>query len=503
MQITIAAKTDVGVVRTNNEDNFQVAADLASGKMQWVNNGVVDLGPKGALLVVADGMGGMNAGEVASELAIQTVKELFAPERLTPAVMKDRFSIEKYMNDAIVAADARIKCEGRENPETKGMGTTIVIGWLLDGKLYLSWCGDSRAYIYNPAAGLHQISKDHSYVQNLVDKGAITREDAFDYPDSNIITRCLSDSTSKAVPESLLHPYQLCDGDIIMLCTDGLSGMLRDREMEATIRANEDDMSRLADILIQEACDAEGSDNITICLCKILKGGATCDPKVFDEYEKRLNGNVPKTLKTHITTITEPKNRTWLFLGIGILAVVAILLVLWVFWLRAEPTIQTAEEESDSTAIQMAEQTPSDAGEQQTLTDIDGKPMPEGEGIKLQQGAGAGVAGSIRSILPQEGETSEGSSQGGGNEGGSDELTPVNAAGSGQAAGNGSEDDGLTTIKKPAKKPETQDYEVKSGENFSKIATKFHTTVQVLQELNPGIDPSKLQPGQKIKVPKS
>ena len=236
----MAAKTDVGLVRDNNEDNFQVAADLVSGTMRWVNNEVCSLGEKGALLVVADGMGGMNAGEVASGLAIETVKEYFAPQNITAEVMKNRFSIEKFMNSAIIAADERIKQEGKEHPESRGMGTTIVIAWILEGKLYVSWCGDSRAYIYNPQAGLHQITKDHSYVQSLVDKGAISREDAFDFPDSNIITRSLGDSGNKAKPESLFKPYELCDQDIVLLCTDGLCGMIRDNEIEHEQELTED-----------------------------------------------------------------------------------------------------------------------------------------------------------------------------------------------------------------------------------------------------------------------
>ena len=288
----MAAKTDVGLVRDNNEDNFQVAADLASGTMRWVNNEVCSLGEKGALLVVADGMGGMNAGEVASGLAIETVKEYFAPQNITAEVMKNRFSIEKFMNSAIIAADERIKQEGKEHPESRGMGTTIVIAWILEGKLYVSWCGDSRAYIYNPQAGLHQITKDHSYVQSLVDKGAISREDAFDFPDSNIITRSLGDSGNKAKPESLFKPYELCDQDIVLLCTDGLCGMIRDDEIEHVLRNNEHDMNSCVDGLIQAACDAEGSDNITVCLCQILQGGNVCNPDVFAETEALLNGPV-------------------------------------------------------------------------------------------------------------------------------------------------------------------------------------------------------------------
>lgn len=310
--LRIAAKTDVGLARQNNEDNFQASADLSTTPMSWVNNKSFNLGEKGTLLVVADGMGGMNAGEVASAIAIETVRDSFVPERLTPEVTGSRFTIEKFMNNVIVEADQRIKAEGRSNPESRGMGTTIVIAWLIDGMLYVSWCGDSRAYVYNPMAGLHQISKDHSYVQQLVDKGSISPEDAFDYPESNIITRCLSDATQKARPESLLHPYQLCNGDIVMLCTDGLSGMLRDPEMEAIIRNTEQDMDVMTDALIRGACDASGSDNITLCVAQIMQGAAECNPAVFEEYDRRLAGperKKPVAAPTGANASFEPQGR--------------------------------------------------------------------------------------------------------------------------------------------------------------------------------------------------
>lgn len=313
IKFRVAAKTDVGLVRQNNEDNFQTSSDLSVEPMRWVNNEICSLGEKGALLVVADGMGGMNAGEVASKLAIETVRDAFSPQNLTNEVMNNRFSIEKFMNSVIIEADKRIKLEAKSHPESSGMGTTIVIGWLLGEKLYVSWCGDSRAYIYNPQVGLHQITKDHSYVQSLVDKGAISKEDAFDYPESNIITRCLSDSPTKAKPESLLQPYDVCNNDIIMLCTDGLSGMIRDNEIEGILRKNEHDMDLCSDILIQAACDAEGSDNITICMCQILQGAGVCNPKIFEAFDKRLAG--PSQNSEKITDIISTRitgnGRSW------------------------------------------------------------------------------------------------------------------------------------------------------------------------------------------------
>lgn len=348
VKFRIAAKTDVGNVRQNNEDNFQASADLNEYPMRWVNNEICSLGEKGALLVVADGMGGMNAGEVASEIAIETVKEYFHPQNITDDVMKTRYSIEKFMNSSIEEADARIKKEAKQNPESKGMGTTIVIGWILNDKLYVSWCGDSRAYVYNPNAGLHQISKDHSYVQTLVDKGAIDKEDAFDYPESNIITKCLCDSSTKAKPESLLSPYEICNDDIIILCTDGLSGMIRDNEIENVIRNNEHDMDSCTDSLIKAACDAEGSDNITICVAQILQGAKDCDPLSFENYDRRLAGPTKKSEGKKENTSTPDPNLIYkkLFIVQSILILVA--LIAFSIWKFSSKEKKKSTEENDS-----------------------------------------------------------------------------------------------------------------------------------------------------------
>lgn len=289
----MAAKTDVGLERTNNEDNFQVSSNLDESPMRWVNNQEYSLGNKGALLVVADGMGGMNAGEVASEIAINTVREMFSPEKITDEVVKSRFTIEKFMKEVIVEADKRIKTFAKENPESRSMGTTIVIAWLFDGYLYVSWCGDSRAYIYNANTGLFQITKDHSYVQQLVEAGKISKEDAFDFPDSNIITRSLSDATPKANPDCLLMPQKLCNGDIILLCSDGLNGMIRDGKIEAIIAQHQGDMTECVDELIRAALEAAGADNCTVALCQIISGGGQSEIGRIPKYSITKNDIEP------------------------------------------------------------------------------------------------------------------------------------------------------------------------------------------------------------------
>ncbi|MBO4586230.1 MAG: serine/threonine-protein phosphatase [Bacteroidales bacterium] len=288
-----AAKTDVGLVRTNNEDNLCAISNLDVQGSTWINNDVCQLGSKGALLVVADGMGGMNAGEVASEIAVSVVKERFTHE-VNDEVLKSDESIVRFMNDTIVQADDTIKKEGKQRPEAKGMGTTIVIAWLYDSKLYVSWCGDSRAYIFNPNSGLFQISKDHSYVQELVDKGVVKPEDAFDFPESNVITRCLSHSSMKAEPDNLAEPYRVSEGDIVMLCTDGLSGMIRDYEIASVMAAHTDNMTECVDALIEAAKVAAGADNVTVCLCQVLA------------IRKPINRTDTAEINLASATLTEP-----------------------------------------------------------------------------------------------------------------------------------------------------------------------------------------------------
>lgn len=487
IKFRLAAKTDVGVIRTNNEDNFQVVTDLSSGQMRWVNNEICSLGDKGALLVVADGMGGMNAGEVASELAIETVREYFTIENLTPEITKNRFSIEKYMNDAIIAADARIKREAKEHPETKGMGTTIVIGWVLDGKLYLSWCGDSRAYIYNPVAGLHQVTKDHSYVQSLVDKGAITREDAFDYPDSNIITRSLSDGPTKARPESLLKPYDLCDNDIILLCTDGLSGMIRDKEMETIIRNNEHNMDTLVDDLIHAACEAEGSDNITICLCQILQGGAICNPDIFEESENRLNGKRNTATRPIINENEENQYQTrkkMFFISITCLVLVCIGFGVWYFTgdIKSSknhlnnPSITDSmgikEEKTDATTDKESHPTSSEDTIDTSETTQDKKNQK-----KIKE-----VLSSLNKEIPPTEEEKEK---------GEDVITRV-----------GDLNETQTKAKEeqtPKKVEKNQIYKVVEKDTYYSLARKFHTSEEMLKKLNGN---KALKTGEVILVPK-
>ena len=267
VKIKVAAGTDVGLVRNNNEDNFIVSSNLADS--DWLipqTDKSVGLGELGALLVVADGMGGANAGEVASAIAIDTIQDLFSPEHIEAALANDK-TMQDFMKEVVQQADLNIIGHSHNNAATQGMGTTIVSAWLHNDKAYICWCGDSRCYVLNRQRGLTQLSKDHSYVQELVDKGELSRETMHDHPLSNVITRCLGDEDRRAQPETLV--YQLHDGDVIMLCSDGLCGICSDQEIQDVMSEHHDDAAACKDELLSLALVAGGYDNVTVVTCAI------------------------------------------------------------------------------------------------------------------------------------------------------------------------------------------------------------------------------------------
>lgn len=272
-----AGKVNPKAPRNGNEDNMYVRADLgrSANDYLFIADQEEPLSDKGCLIVVADGMGGMNAGEVASEIAINVVKESFSDDAIPQSVFEGTRSRTSFMESVIVNADSAIKAHAKSNPECEGMGSTIIMVWLYKGQATISWCGDSRAYLFRENEGLKQISKDHSYVQGLVDEGKITQEEAFDHPYGNIITRSLGDPNGKAKPDSITIPVY--KDDIILVNSDGLSGVLRDSELESVIRNNRQDMNSCRQALWKAAEAADWHDNVTAILCEITDG-ETYDP---------------------------------------------------------------------------------------------------------------------------------------------------------------------------------------------------------------------------------
>ncbi len=266
----MTAVTDVGLVRTNNEDNFIVNPDLSQQDNWYVPANVeeeISLGENGCVLVVADGMGGMNAGEVASELAVAGIKNAFMKVDDFSDIVRDVNRVELFLRKIVVDADTSIKKRLVEDPSTVGMGTTIVVVWVLGSTAHIVWCGDSRAYLFNPNSGISRLTKDHSFVQELVDSGKLDAELAFNHPNSNIITRSLGDSPAKARPDYVRRELQ--KDDVLLLCSDGLCGLCRDEEIVDVMNNNLDDLAACRDSLVGAALNAGGYDNVTVALMKL------------------------------------------------------------------------------------------------------------------------------------------------------------------------------------------------------------------------------------------
>jgi protein phosphatase len=237
-----AALSDVGRVRRSNEDSVHCSAE--SG-----------------VFVVADGMGGHAAGEVASAIASEWIAE-----RLCGACMTmDVEEVEVRFRTAFVEAGREILRQASENTSRLGMGTTATVLLLReDGRYVVGHIGDSRAYHVREGM-ISQITRDHSWVQEQVDRGMITPEQAKNHPQSNIITRALG---TEAYPTPDLYSGHIQDGDVFLLASDGLTDMVSEPHMQ-TILEEEKDPERCVARLVREANLAGGMDNITALVARI------------------------------------------------------------------------------------------------------------------------------------------------------------------------------------------------------------------------------------------
>ena len=241
----IANATDVGRVRPVNEDYY--------GTRETLN---------GEVVVVCDGMGGHAGGETASRLAVESII----------ASLNSKFSVDPLnaLNEALLYANQIILDYARQHPELKGMGSTSVVLLLRDNCGYYAHVGDSRIYLYTKNH-LQQLTKDHSFVQSLVDAGAISPKDAESHPRKNEITNALG--LERMQPPSLCQkPCQPRQGDILLLCTDGLTGMVSDQQIQELL-GSEKELYDKAKELVQLANDAGGIDNITLQLVQFSGSG--------------------------------------------------------------------------------------------------------------------------------------------------------------------------------------------------------------------------------------
>jgi PPM family protein phosphatase len=240
MHVTCAAGTDKGVVRSANEDYHLMQLDRG-------------------IFIVADGMGGHAAGEVAAEMAVRIIADSLGTFRGLPDA-----EVASRLFQAVVSANDAIFRRTMVEQDKRGMGTTVTGMILFPSRYLIAQVGDSRAYVLRNGA-LLQVTKDHSYVQEQVDAGLLTPEQARTHPYSNVITRCVG-SNEEVVPD--LYFGALESGDVIVLASDGLTGMLEDDQL-ARILTNGGEPRQWVDRMITDANRRGGLDNITVIVVRV------------------------------------------------------------------------------------------------------------------------------------------------------------------------------------------------------------------------------------------
>ena len=243
MQLSVAAGTDVGRIRAGNEDSLYADADQERG-----------------LFIVADGMGGHAAGEIASEMAVQIVARELAPVR-------DLHGAEplRAMADALRQANRAIFERTIVEADKQGMGTTASCILMGAGRYIIGHIGDSRIYLLRDGL-FRQVTKDHSYVQEQVDAGFLTLEQARYHPYSNVITRCVG---ANASVEADVLQGELQVGDLYLVASDGLTGMVEDPQLRKILETKPSP-GKMVDAMITEANKRGGLDNITAIVVQVL-----------------------------------------------------------------------------------------------------------------------------------------------------------------------------------------------------------------------------------------
>jgi serine/threonine protein phosphatase PrpC len=273
MEIRTYCRTHTGKVRDHNEDNV-LAVEMP---------GITGIQ---AVLVVADGMGGHSCGEVASRIAIDVFKDL-AQSRED---IGNNYILRDVLKLCIKRINERIEKQIESDPSREGMGTTIVAGIIARNRLYVAWVGDSRAYIVRNRVAM-QITDDHSYVNDLVKKGVITAKEAETHPQRNLITRSL---TGTKDVEADIAEVNLEDGDVVILCTDGLSGYTSLKEIGDVAQQTGDPIDKCSDF-VNIANSRGGRDNISVIVTHVGTKGFR--PRISDDADDR---------KTRIIQIQKP-----------------------------------------------------------------------------------------------------------------------------------------------------------------------------------------------------
>ena len=244
--VELAGLTDLGCQRQNNEDSFAV----------WEPSSKEQLRNKGRLAIVADGMGGHEGGQEASRLAVDCIQKIYSTESGDPQTL---------LSSGFAAAHHCIQEYATAHPNLHGMGTTATAAVVFPSQLYFAHVGDSRLYLVRDGS-ISRLTHDHSYVGRLVENGVLSSEEAEGHPQRHILTAALG-SGPDVVPDMSSNPVLLSPGDVIVLCTDGLWGVVDDHEIQRIVSSAS--LSEACKKLIAMARSKGGPDNITVQLLRI------------------------------------------------------------------------------------------------------------------------------------------------------------------------------------------------------------------------------------------
>jgi PPM family protein phosphatase len=282
VRVKLFARTDVGQVREHNEDNFLVADLTRRSRGLLEANRATTIGNQGAVFAVCDGMGGAAAGEIASQLAVDIIYERLV-EGLAERPLK-RDELARRLVRAVEAAGLRIFHEAKADRSRRGMGTTVTAAALVDDVLFFAQVGDSRGYILRGDT-LVQLTRDQSLVNQLIEAGQLTEEEAETFEHNNIILQALG--TSDTVQVDLTYA-EVRQGDMLLLCSDGLSGMVRFEEIREVLRSSLEPLE-ICKALTERANQAGGHDNITVIVVQFDGSGlktqaADVEPLKYRKY---------------------------------------------------------------------------------------------------------------------------------------------------------------------------------------------------------------------------
>ena len=288
VRVKLFARTDVGQVREHNEDNFLVGDLTRRSRGLLEANRATAIGPQGAVFAVCDGMGGAAAGEIASQLAVDIIYErlvdgLGDSQSHSQRPIK-RDDLARRLVRSVETAGLRIFHEAKADRSRRGMGTTVTAAALVDDVLFFAQVGDSRGYILRGET-LVQVTRDQSLVNQLIEAGQLTEEEAETFEHNNIILQALG--TSDTVQVDLTY-VELRKGDILLLCSDGLSGMVRFDEIRELLKSSVEPLD-ICKGLTERANMAGGHDNITVIVVQFdghtLKAlDATDEPLKYRKY---------------------------------------------------------------------------------------------------------------------------------------------------------------------------------------------------------------------------